>query len=68
LEHIGFKVESVDAVKRDLDELRKADPEMCEKTVSVPSEGQRRVELIASCRHGRHQLSDPGGVFIDISE
>jgi catechol 2,3-dioxygenase-like lactoylglutathione lyase family enzyme len=68
LEHIGFKVESVEAVKRDLDELRKADPEMRERTVSVPSEGERRVELIAGCRHGRHQLSDPGGVFIDISE
>ena len=68
LEHIGFKVENVDAVKRDLDTLRKADPEMCERTVSVPSEGERRVELIASCRYGRHQLSDPGGVFIDISE
>lgn len=68
LEHIGFKVESVEAVKRDLDTLRKADPEMSERTVSVASEGERRVQLIAGCRYGRHQVSDPGGVFIDISE
>lgn len=68
LEHIGFKVERVDAVKRDLESLRKADPEMRERTVSVASEGERRLELIASCRYGRHQLSDPDGVFIDICE
>lgn len=68
LEHIGFKVESLDAVKRDLDALRKADPEMRERTVAVASEGRRRVEIIAGCRHGRHQLSDPDGIFIDISE
>lgn len=68
LEHIGFKVENVDAVKRDLEILRKSDPEMRERTVSVPSEGERRLGLIASCRYGRHQLSDPGGVFIDVSE
>ena len=68
LEHLGFKVESVDAVKRDLEDLRKSDPEMRERTVAVPSEGERRVQLIAGCRYGRHQLSDPGGVFIDIAE
>jgi len=68
LEHVGFKVESVDAVKQELDALRKADPEMRERTVSVASEGQRRLEIIAGCRYGRHQLSDPDGVFIDISE
>jgi len=68
LEHIGFKVESVDAVKRDLEALRKTDPEMCERTVAVESEGQLRLEIIAGCRHGKHQLSDPDGIFIDICE
>lgn len=68
LEHLGFEVESVDAVKRDLETLRKVDPEMRERTVSVASEGERRAQLIAGCRYGRHQLSDPGGVFIDICE
>lgn len=68
LEHIGFKVESVDAVKRDLDALRGSDPEMSERTVSVPEEAENRRRLIATCRRGRHQLSDPDGVFIDIAE
>jgi predicted enzyme related to lactoylglutathione lyase len=68
IEHVGFKVESVEAVKRELAALREADPEMRERVVSEPKEGERRLALIASCRHGQHQFSDPDGVFIDISE
>jgi predicted enzyme related to lactoylglutathione lyase len=68
LEHVGFKVESVEAVKRELAALREANPEMRERVVSEPSEGERRVALIASCRHGQHQCSSPDGVFVDISE
>ncbi|HXV47496.1 MAG TPA: VOC family protein [Candidatus Binatia bacterium] len=66
LEHVGFKVESVDAVKKDLAALRKDNPEMNERIVSEPSEGERRMALIATCRHGQHQLSSPDGVFVDV--
>ena len=41
---------------------------MRERIVSEPSEGERRLALIASCRHGQHQFSSPDGVFVDISE
>jgi catechol 2,3-dioxygenase-like lactoylglutathione lyase family enzyme len=68
IEHIGFKVEKVEAVKKELAALREADPEMRERIISEPSEGERRVALIASCRHGQHQVSSPDGVFVDISE
>ena len=68
LEHIGFKVESVDAVKKEITALRDASPEMRERTISEPSEGERRLALVASCRHGQHQFSSPDGVFIDICE
>jgi predicted enzyme related to lactoylglutathione lyase len=68
LEHLGFKVESVDAVKKELMKARESDPEMREPIVSESKEGERRLALIASCRHGRYQFSDPDGVFIDISE
>lgn len=67
LEHVGFEVESVAAVKSELAALRETNAEMRERIVSEPSEGARRVALIASCRHGQHQLSSPDGVFIDIS-
>ena len=68
LEHVGFKVESVEAVKKELAALREANPEMRERIISEPSEGERRLALIASCRHGQHQCSSPDGVFIDLSE
>ena len=68
LEHLGYKVESVETVKTELAALREFDPEMRERIISEPKEGERRLALIASCRHGRHQFSDPDGVFIDITE
>jgi catechol 2,3-dioxygenase-like lactoylglutathione lyase family enzyme len=68
IEHIGFQVESIDNVKKELSALREADSEMRERTISEPSEGERRVALISSCRHGQYQLSSPDGVFIDVSE
>ena len=68
IEHLGYKVESVEVVKKELAALRESDPEMRERIISEPKEGERRLALIASCRHGRHQFSDPDGVFIDITE
>ena len=68
LEHVGFKVESVDAVKKELAALRETNPEMRERIIAEPKEAERRLALIASCRHGQHQFSSPDGVFVDISE
>jgi predicted enzyme related to lactoylglutathione lyase len=68
IEHIGFKVESVEACKKDLNAIREADPEMRERIIAEPKEGERRLALIASCRHGQHQFSSPDGVFVDIAE
>ena len=68
LEHIGFKVESVEAVKKDLTALRETDSEMRERIISEPSEGERRLALIASCRHGKYQCSSPDGIFVDITD
>ena len=68
IEHLGYKVESVETVKKELAALREFDPEMGERIISEPKEGERRLALIASCRHGRYQFSDPDGVFIDITE
>jgi predicted enzyme related to lactoylglutathione lyase len=68
IEHLGFKVESVDAVKKELTLLRENDPEMRERIIAEASEGERRVALVAGCRHARHITSTPDGVFIDILE
>ena len=68
LEHIGFKVESVEGVQKDLAALRESNSEMRERIVAEPSEGERRAALIASCRHCRWSTSSPDGIFVDILE
>ncbi|HEX5605424.1 MAG TPA: VOC family protein, partial [Candidatus Binatia bacterium] len=66
LDHIGFKVESMAALKADL-----------EKSVHLRTQEDRpeknperevRQKLLATCCFGQLQLSDPDGVLIDVSE
>jgi catechol 2,3-dioxygenase-like lactoylglutathione lyase family enzyme len=66
IEHLGFTVENVEAVKSELAKLREADPDMRERIIAEPSEGERRTALIASCRYCKHVTSSPDGVFVDI--
>ena len=68
IEHIGFKVEGVAAVKKELAALRNSNPEMRERIISDPKEGERRLALIRSCRYGQHQFSSPDGLFVDTLE
>jgi catechol 2,3-dioxygenase-like lactoylglutathione lyase family enzyme len=66
LEHIGFKVESIDAIQREVESLRQANPESAGMTVPQGVGGEIRLGLIASCRYGQCQLADPDGVFVDF--
>ena len=66
IEHLGFKVESVERLKKELAALRENDPEMSERIIAEPGEGERRTALISGCRHGRHVTSSPDGVFVDV--
>jgi predicted enzyme related to lactoylglutathione lyase len=68
LDHLGFKVESVQSVKNDLDKLVQSDPELAPRTVTKASEGEVMRRLTASCRYEQMLFCDPDGVFIDISE
>jgi predicted enzyme related to lactoylglutathione lyase len=67
-EHLGFKVENLATVKKDLAALREANPEMNERIIAEPSEGERRAGLISSCRHAGHVTSSPDGIFVDVFE
>ena len=66
LEHVGFQVENVETVKKELVALRENDPDMRERIIAEPGEGERRAALIQSCRHSQLQLSSPDGIFIDV--
>jgi hypothetical protein len=68
VEHLGFKVDSVVAVKKKLAALRERNPEMRESIIAEPTEEDRRVAHIVGCRHGRHVTSIPDGVFVEFPE
>jgi len=68
LDHVGFKVESIDAVKKDLENLEKSEPSSAAKPIGQGPERETRVALLATCRYGKFHLSDPDCVFIDIHE
>lgn len=69
LDHIGFKVENVAAFKNDVEILTKADPEwLAPKSPNLESEYNVVLGLLQRCRYGRHQLPDPEGNSLDVSE
>lgn len=67
LEHIGFKVESVDAVKRDLDFLVGENPLLHGRPLGYGSEGEARLKLFRTCPFGEHHFTDVEGVYLDVA-
>jgi len=67
-DHLGFEVENLEAFKDDVEYLAKHDPEyLAPKPPNVQSEYQVIMDLLATCRHGEHQMCDPEGNLLDIS-
>lgn len=66
LDHIGFTVESLDAVEKDLAKL--ADSNSAARTIGQGAESEGRLQLLSACKYGRRHLADPDGTLIDISE
>jgi len=68
LDHIGFKVESLEAVKKDLEELKESNPESAPRKILVGRNGPLLQRDIDSCSLGQYATCDPEGVLIDITE
>jgi catechol 2,3-dioxygenase-like lactoylglutathione lyase family enzyme len=68
LDHIGFAVESIDQVKRDLDFLTGENPHLRSRALGYGSEGEARLKLLQKCPLGSFQITDIEGVHIDIAE
>jgi catechol 2,3-dioxygenase-like lactoylglutathione lyase family enzyme len=68
MEHIGFRVESIDALKRDLDDLVGVNPRMLTRPLGCGAEGKARLELFQRCPLGCYHLTDIEGVYLDVSE
>ena len=69
MDHIGFKVESVDACKADIARIAADNPRLAPEPVGTGPEGEALAKLFeCSCPIGVHRLADCDGVLIDIHE
>ena len=68
LDHIGFTVESVDQVKKDMEFLIGENPHMHGRPLGYGSEGEARLKLFQKCPLGCFHLTDIEGVHIDVAE
>ena len=68
IEHFGFKVESVAAIKREMDELVGVNPQFVTKPLGYGDEGAARMKMFTQCPMGEFHLTDIEGVYIDVSE
>lgn len=67
-DHIGFKVENVQAVKERLQTLVDDNPQLAPLAIGGGAEGQARLKLFKGCPHGSFHLSDVDGVLIDVAD
>ena len=68
LDHFGFKVESIEAVKKELDDIGKAFPESAPRKIHIGRNGPFIQKDMDECPLGHFATSDPEGVLIDITE
>ena len=67
MDHVGFTVESVEALKDDVDELVGVNPVMNPIPLGKGKEGGARLELLKQqCPIGEHFLSDPDFTLIAV--
>lgn len=68
LDHMGFKVESVERVKEEFQALLAAAPESMDGKLGVGGNGKKNEDDFRRCCLGQHFIADPDGVLVDMSE
>ena len=68
MDHIGFKVESIDAVKADIEKIRAQNTFLAPKPMDNNAETRARTRLLAECPFGTWQTADTDGTLIDVAE
>jgi len=66
-DHIGFTVESIDALKERIASVGDNNPHLRPLPLGG-KEGASRLALLARCTHGSFQLADPDGILIDVAQ
>jgi catechol 2,3-dioxygenase-like lactoylglutathione lyase family enzyme len=68
LDHFGFKVESVAAIRKEIDDLVGVNPQLVTRPLGYGEEGAARLDLFRQCPIGEFHLTDIEGVYIDVTE
>ena len=70
LDHIGFKVESVAALKGELEKMKRERAALAPNPIGAEAgpEGEARLKLFSKCPLGQFHMSYPDGVLIDVSD
>ena len=67
MDHIGFKVESVETLKADVKRIADDNPRLSPSPLGTGKEGAALEKLFErSCSLGQHCLADPDGILIDV--
>jgi hypothetical protein len=68
-DHVGFKVESVETFKKDLETLISVDPaNLAPRPASNIPEQKVVLGLLQSCRYGQYHVPDAEGNYVDVSQ
>jgi catechol 2,3-dioxygenase-like lactoylglutathione lyase family enzyme len=67
-DHIGFKVESVEKTKQDLEDIAANFPECAPKKIAGGPQGASIEKDLQACPIGKHAFADPDGVLLDIAD
>ena len=68
LDHFGFKVDSLEQTKKDLDALGASHPESSSRRVDIGRDGSTHLKNLEGCKLCKHALSDPDGVLLDLTD
>jgi len=67
IDHFGYAVESIEEVKKDLDEFGRANPGSAPKELAGGVFGHITQEDIDGCKIGEYAIADPDGLLLDLS-
>jgi catechol 2,3-dioxygenase-like lactoylglutathione lyase family enzyme len=68
IDHFGYAVESIEQVKKDVEEFGRANPTAVPKDLAGGVFGHITQEDIDACRAGEYAIADPDGLLIDLSQ
>ena len=68
LDHFGFKVENLEAAKKDIENLPNTAPGSAARKIAIGRDGETRQTNLQGCKLCKHALADPDGVLLDLTD